>query len=182
MKFDVSIDTDELQREWSRGCLPKLRQGTKRALQRAIARGVAEAKARVPVSQNPKGTHLRDEIYGRLTGEVPGGIPAYEGEIVADKPYAKFVEGGTREHVVRPRSGKWSEKALTKAGFRPSQGRSNLLAWQGPGGEWHFAREVTIPAIPAHPFMGPAYLAAERSLEAELELAVQAAIDSFNSK
>lgn len=51
--------------------------------------------------------------------------------------YARALELGARAHTVRPV-------------------RKKVLAWKGSGGEWHFAREVHIPALAPRPFLRPA--------------------------
>ena len=164
VQFEVTIEgVEELDRAWRGTFLPRLAFGATQAVHAAVQAGVAVAKARVPVSANPRGTHLRDEITGGIVLGAGGeGGWTVVGEFVAGKPYAKFVEGGTRPHVIKPN-------------------RAHVLAWENPAQprDWHFALEVHHPGTQAHPFMGPAYFAAEQRLEAELEVAVASAAAAF---
>jgi hypothetical protein len=178
MKLSVEVEgLDELQREWSRAFLGKLRRGARQAVKRTVDRGVEVAKSHVNLGTKTEGTHLRDEIYGRVTGEVAGGIPAVEGELVADKFNAKLVEGGTAAHIIRPKTGAFgptNEGQSRKRGAKP-----HLLVFK-VNGQWVSKKEVHHPGTKPHPFMGPAHIAMEQRLEAELEKAVEAAVSSFN--
>jgi hypothetical protein len=178
MKFDVAIEgLDELQREWNRSFLPKLRRGVRVAVQRSVDRGVQVAKAHVNRSDKPSGSHLKDDIFGRVTGEVAGGIPAIEGEIVAPKPYAIYLENGTAPHIIRPKTGAFGP--LQEGQSRKRGAKPHLLVFK-VNGQWVSKKEVHHPGTAPHPFMGVAYIAVEQRLEAEVEKAVLAAVESFN--
>ena len=180
MNFEVSIEgIEELQREWRSTFVPRLGFGITQAVRSAMDAGVAVAKARVPVSNDPKGTHLREVIAGRIVSATGGGGGwTVTAEIIAPKRYAIFLEGGTAAHVIRPKSGAFgpmNEGQSRKRGAKP-----HLLVFKGADGKWISKQEVHHPGTKPHPFMGVAYFAAEQRLEAELAKAVQAAADAFN--
>lgn len=180
MRFEVSIEgADDLQRAWNQVFLARLRRGARQAVARSVARGAEVAKSHVNRSDKTEGTHLKDEIYGRVTGEVTGGIPAIEGEIVAPKEYAKFLEEGTAAHIIRPKSGAFGP--LNEGQSRKRGAKPHLLVFKGKDGKWVSKAEVHHPGTKPHPFMGVAYFAAEQRLEAELEKAIEAAVNAFNS-
>ena len=179
MKLEVTIEgLDELQREWKGTFLAKLRRGVRQAVQRTVDHGAKVAAAHVNRSDRTEGPHLKDVSYGRVTGAVAGGIPAIEGEIVAPKPYAVFLENGTAAHIIRPRTGMYSDPGPNKLVQRSKKVR--LLVFKGKDGQWVSAKEVHHPGTAPHPFMGVAYFASEQRLQAEVEKAIEAAVESFN--
>lgn len=74
-------------------------------------------------------------------------------DIVAPKPYALFVEGGTRPHEIRARD-PWT---------KPLQ-----FYWAAQG-RWFVGARVDHPGTRPYPFMGPAYDKAHAALVANLE-------------
>lgn len=139
------------------------------AVRTACVEGAAEA-IRVHTYKDRTGTLTRS-ITGELTFASRGKA---EGEIVAATPYAKYVEEGTRPHDIWPKAG-YGERGPLK----PGQGRRKLtdvgthrvmLRWYDDAGGVHFARMVHHPGSKPYPFMGPAYLKAERVLEREVDL------------
>jgi hypothetical protein len=104
-----------------------------------IIHGVAYAKAEVP----RKTANLARTIR-------PGRITADSGELVAggtqNVGYARYVEQGTRPHIIRPRN----KKALAWGGQRRLSG--SLRSGSKPD---HFATIVHHPGTKAHPFLVP---------------------------
>lgn len=187
MQFSVHIEgVEELDRAWRGTFVPRLAIGVTQAVQSAVNAGVEMAKARVPVSSKPRGTHLRDVITGRILGGEGGeGGFTVTGEVAAPAFYAKWVEEGTRAHDIRPKEG-----SSFKGPVRPSQSRRakddigttrTALRWFGSDGKFHFARVVHHPGTAPHPFMGPAYIAAEQRLHAQLDLAIENAAARFGA-
>lgn len=121
-----------------------LREGTRAAVLAAVKAGQAVAKAQP--FKNRTGA-LRDRLYATLVDTSDTNI---EGEIWASQPYASYVEEGTQPHVIAARNKKF-------------------LRWVDGGGT-HFAKSVMHPGSKSIPFMGPAYLTAERVLNARMEL------------
>ncbi len=157
-------------------------------LQRATAETKAELERSLARAAQTAATEGADEAkrgnFKDRTGELRRSIrpervvAAARGarwKIVAARPYAMFVEGGTRAHEI------WPKAANRLVGpLRPSQtrratgpgphehivGRGLALRWKA-GGTIHFARMVHHPGSKEHPFMGPAALKAERVLYRE---------------
>jgi hypothetical protein len=148
---------EEIDRAWKSEFVPHLRVACLRAAMAAANEGAALAKRLVPVSLVPRGSHLRDVIYARIVDVDEKGVTT---EIGAPKPYAIFVEQGTKPHTITAKSGK-------------------ALRWTGPDGAVHLAKSVHHPGTKPHPFMGPAYLKAERALPAVLETEIEAVIERF---
>lgn len=169
------LDTEPLVQKWLH-VRAAVRLGVRKAVSKGVEEGAQEARQNHPF-KNRTGD-LERSIVGRLTGNrtsvgasrgnnVPrdsdesldGGVDGAQfGEIVADMPYASFVENGTRPHLIVPKKGRW-------------------LAWENPDaqGDWHFARRVNHPGSRPYPFMGPAYLKCERVMVREIELGVELA-------
>ena len=95
---------------------------------------------------------LAASIRGRLTQKATG-------EIVASAEHASHVESGTRPHEIRARF-------------------ASALRWEDGDGV-HFARRVQHPGTRPQPFMGPAYLKAERVLVARGETLLAKAVRRF---
>jgi hypothetical protein len=128
-----------------------LADGIKLAVQNAVREGAQEARQ----------VHRYKDRSGNLTRSIRGTLVSYDrdgavGEIAADAKYASFVEEGTRPHVINARPGK-------------------TLRWESEDGSVHFARSVNHPGTRSQPFMGPAYLRAERVLEAGINAAIASA-------
>lgn len=112
-----------------------------------VIHGVANAKHLVPHKTRNLSRTIR-----------PGRITATSGELVAggtrNVGYARYVEQGTRPHVIRPKPGRVGRN-----------GRPAALAWGGArrltgtlrsGAQaTHFAREVHHPGTRAYPFLVP---------------------------
>lgn len=170
MGIDVKIDLSDLQRAAQRA--PSvLGAAAARVVKAACEEGAAEAR-RVHAYKDRTG-NLTKSIHGELTFATRGEA---EGEITAGgrkAPYAVFVEEGTKPHEIRPKLGRLEEGPLAPG---QSRGRANagksMLAWQGPGGDWRFAKRVKHQGTSPHPFMGPALLKAERVAERELDVIV----------
>ncbi len=146
--FDVRLDgEDDLRRAWSLA-LGQVSDGIRTGVQKGVDEGAAEARTRHRYTDRTG--NLTSKTSGRIITSTRGGA---EGEIVADAPYASFVEEGTRAHVIVPRRGQW-------------------LAWERPQGNWHFARQVNHPGSKPYPFMGIAYLKCEAVIVREIEVGV----------
>lgn len=129
-----------------------------------VIHGVANAKHLVPRKTSNLGRTIR-----------PGRITATSGELVAggtqNVGYARYVEQGTRPHVIRPKPGRVGRN-----------GRPAALAWGGnrrlsrslrSGAQaTHFAREVHHPGTRAHPYLVPGLQQAanEQGISAIVEL------------
>src|SRR6478609_9137725 len=104
-----------------------------------VIHGVAYAKAAVPRKTSNLGRTIR-----------PGRISATYGELIAggqrNVGYARFVEEGTRPHIIRPRT----KKALAWGGPRRLTG--SLRSGASPT---HFAKVVHHPGTKAHPYLVP---------------------------
>ena len=85
------------------------------------------AQERVPVKTN----HLRQSITTAVSDSPLTGM------VMVGAPYGRFIEYGTRPHVILPR-------------------RSNVLAFT-VGGSLVFAKKVNHPGTKAQPFMWPAF-------------------------
>jgi len=145
-----------LQREWQR-LKANVGQTMTDAVQSAVKEGADEARS----------THRYKDQTGNLTEKTTGRIitatfGSCEGEIIADTKYALFVSDGTKPHEIAAR-------------------RAVMLAWQQPQGDWHFAKKVQHPGTKADPFMGNAYLKAERVLLREIEVGIDKAARTFES-
>lgn len=104
-----------------------------------IVHGVAEAKHLVPRKTGNLGRSIR-----------PGRITATSGELIAGGVlrvgYARFVEQGTRPHIIRPRN----RKALAWGGSRRLSG--SLRSGSAPT---NFATLVHHPGTRAKPYLVP---------------------------
>ena len=144
--FEVHLDgEDDLRRAWS-AALGHVSDGIRAGVQKGVDEGAADARAHHRYTDRTG--NLTSKTTGRVITSTHGGA---EGEIVADAPYASFVEEGTKAHVILPRRGQW-------------------LAWERPQGDWHFARRVNHPGSKSYPFMGLAYLKCEAVILREIEI------------
>lgn len=156
--FGIEIEgLRELQDEWRSTGLPGVRRAMRKAVVEAIEQGAKVARSLVPVSDKPRGPHLRDRILSWIAKDDANEVA---GVINAGRAYASFVENGTRPHEIRPR-------------------RVSVLAWEGSDGEGHFAKVVHHPGTQPHPFMGPAFFKAEQVLEARLDDEIQRVLDAL---
>lgn len=109
-------------------------------------------------AQEARDTHQYKDRSGNLTASIDSkllvSVPdAAMGEMTAKAPYASHVEGGTEPHVILPKNGQFLKFNI--------------------GGRTVFARKVNHPGTKPHPFMGQAYLKAERVLRRDLEVGVE---------
>lgn len=192
MNVSVSLEDPRALADTWIGVKQAMAVGCIEAVFRGIEEAVDEAK-RTHRFQNQTGK-LEASIGGGLTKVTPTGAA---GEMHAGEDYASFVEGGTRAHVIRPKSapgiGPLDEgqsrmtrseakalKAYNRArGYGYAVG-ARVLSWVNGDGVRVFARVVHHPGTRPLPFMGPAFLKAERVGEREIKSAVpnaQKAID-----
>lgn len=143
-----------------------LEQGFRRARETLSADVASAVNTAI---QEGAGEALRVRSYKDQTGRLTRSIRAYmtevtdvsaTGTIVALMPYAKFVEEGTAPHEIVAKN-------------------AVALRWEDPGGV-HFARVVHHPGTKPYPFMGPAYLKAERVLEREVTVIFQNMAAAFD--
>jgi hypothetical protein len=137
-----------------------LEQDVKESMLEALQEAEKDAKA-TPFFKDSEwglgrpGPHLRDSIFFNQTS-------FNKGELVADRPYAKFVEAGTLPHAIVGRSG-------------------NFLRFEWRG-EMVMFRYVNHPGTEARPFMAHAADTGERVLRMALNSAVNASVARSNSK
>lgn len=132
-----------------------------------VIHAVAIAKHKVPRKTSNLGRTIR-----------PGRITANSGELMAGGSlqvgYARYVEQGTRPHIIRPKPGRVGRNgrpaALAWGGNRRLSG--SLRSGSSPT---HFAREVHHPGTKAHPYLVPAL---EEAAKTE---GVQAVVKIWNS-
>lgn len=153
--FSIDIDLSDLDRSWRDEAMPILDEGIATAVFAAVDEGAEEAR-RTHRYQNRTGT-LERETKG-IHGVSTHG--AAEGEIVADTPYASYVDGGTEPHEIVPRN-------------------AQALRWEDGEGA-HFAKRVQHPGTQPDGFMGRAYQKAERVLEREIENASRRVEEKLN--
>ena len=133
--------------------------------QRTLSRGInaAVAEACTAGANEARATHRYQDRTGKLTASIRAVLPSggagmltseNEGSIVATAPYASFVEGGTRRHDIKARR------------------VPNLIFWWPKVGAWFIGPKVDHPGTPPLPFMGQAYLKAERVLLAAIERSI----------
>jgi len=140
-----------LEEDWTEAMMHVV-HGCHTGVGAAVNEGVAEARSLHAYKDRTAG--LTRSTQASLVQDTPDGLGA-EAEMGAFAAYASFVENGTKPHVISARPG----------GF---------LRWEDSDGV-HYAKSVNHPGTRPAPFMGPAYLKAERVLERELELAVAGA-------
>lgn len=147
----ITIDLEpvfEAERRWDRA-VEELSNATRRAVDRAVKEGASEA---IQTRQYTDDTGLlTSRIRGYVEVSVPGGAV---GVIGALTDYASFVEGGTEPHEIRARNA------------------PNLI-FKARDGNWVVTKVVQHPGHPAFPFMGQAYLKAERVLIREIEVGIR---------
>lgn len=141
MSFSVTIEGLADIRGGLNEAWEELDRGCDRAVLAAVTEGAEQARDHHTYKRRTG--NLEDATQGHMTGHA-------EGEIVALQKYASFVEEGTKPHDIRPVKAK-------------------ALRWEDEGGGVHFAHLVHHPGGKPYPFMGPAYLKAERVLERVLE-------------
>ncbi|HSY22318.1 MAG TPA: hypothetical protein VK841_09400 [Polyangiaceae bacterium] len=143
--FDASLDLDDF---YARAAATEslIRHGLGPAAMDAAAEGAGEAIRVHHYQDRHPGTGLTSRIFAKMTARTGDSA---EAEIIADKPYAAYVENGTRPHVIEAK-------------------RAQALRWEDSGGGVHFAKRVNHPGTTPRPFMGPAYIHTEQILERNL--------------
>ena len=109
--------------------------------------GAAEASA--------KGTRLYTDGTGLLRQKTQGTASGITGKLTADTKYARFVESGTRPHVIAAKGGTLSFVA---------------------NGARRFAKVVNHPGTTARPFMAEAAVVGQTTLEYAAESFISDAI------
>ena len=110
--------------------------------------GAAEASA--------KGTRLYTDGTGLLRQKTQGTTSGITGKLTADTKYARFVESGTKPHVIAAKGG-------------------GMLSFVAAGGR-RFARSVNHPGTTARPFMAEAAVVGQVTLEYAAESFISDAI------
>ena len=172
MFFVSSIDTRELESGW-RDALDELSKGMATAVRNAATEGAAEART-VHTYKDQTGA-LTKSIKGELTESGRGYA---EGYIRAGDPKASWIEEGTAAHRILPKAGEGIgplPKGQSRRSSKDIGTHRTALRWRGADGTTHFARVVNHPGGKSYPFMGPAYLKAERVLTRDLEVAIEKA-------
>ena len=151
VQLDVRIDLSEFRVDALK-FQHRLSEGLTKAVWTATQEGAGLAIRTHPYKDRT-GTLTRS-IRATMLEQGPGHAT---GQIAALAKYASFVEEGTAPHDIEPKRA------------------DGYLAWENPEsqGDWHFAKLVHHPGTKAMPFMGPAYLKAERVLESQLGVAIE---------
>lgn len=169
--FDISIEGEaellRAQRQFAQGVW----RASRTAVNAACEAGVAEAKR--GRFKNNTGA-LRRTIHFVILREAADGV---EGEMRAPQDYASYVEEGTKAHDIWPKLGeegplRQGQSRRTRKDIAPRIGVA--LRWKGRDGRIHFAPMVHHPGGRPYPFMGPAYVTAERVLTARMEAEIAA--------
>lgn len=140
---------DEIAREFAEADRA-ISDGVRDGVRDAVTEGAAEARA----------THKYKDRSGALTGAISGRVlmsttGAAFGEMRASKEYASYVEGGTEPHIIEPRRAKMLRFVIN--------------------GRTVFASKVNHPGTKPFPFMGQAYLKAQRVLQSRIEVGIERA-------
>lgn len=145
----VSVDLSSF-RQQARRTVDALQDAALHAPRVAAQEGAAEAQ-KVGQFKDRTG-RLRSGIVARF---VRGSESSVTWQILSRAPYSKFVEQGTRPHVILPRNAKALRFVIN--------------------GQVIFAKKVNHPGSRPYPFMGPALMKAERVLYRELHIGVDKA-------
>lgn len=129
------VDLSNLAADLTRATGGSVAANTKALVASVTAQTEFLAQAYAPVRRG----QLRGSIHSYPVNGGMGGV------VVADAPYASFVEFGTGTRgefpgqmiIIRPRTAKF-------------------LRFQGRDGRWHYAKEVHSPGMAPRPFMRPA--------------------------
>lgn len=174
----VSLEgIEDLERDWS-DAQRELSEGLRRGVRMGVDEGATEARTRHNFKSRTgeADRHTR----GRMLGETHG---AAVGEIMCDVLYASFLSDGTKPHEIRPKEGHGFTGPLQRG---QSRRKSNDIGTHRVSLRWyddpsslsgvHFARVVRHPGTKPDPFMGLAFLKAERVVIREVDVAVERAI------
>jgi hypothetical protein len=105
-----------------------------------VIHSMGEEVARLAYAYAPKKTHELANSIRAIHGPM-------ESRVVAEAPYAAYVEFGTWSHnVISPRSGTYT--------IRPKNAK--VLRFKGSNGQTVFTQKVEHPGVKAQPFLGPA--------------------------
>lgn len=130
----------------------------RRGLERIAIRVAQEARNNAPVAKNQWGTgggkNLRQSINYTYDSSTGGYV------VRADKPYALYVDQGTKPHVILPRFKKF-------------------LAWRDPSGKWVYAKRVNHPGTKPTHFFTDAVENSKDFGNAEMEAAMIRIIRTF---
>lgn len=142
--FSASVDLSGFREQVER---------SRRAVKLGIARGVGKAAAEGAAEAKSVGRY-RDRT-GRLRSGIVARFLSDDGssvawEILSPAKYSKFIEYGTRPHVIRAKAGGFLRFVV--------------------GGRTVFAKQVNHPGTQPYPFGGPGLLKAERVLYREFDL------------
>lgn len=147
MSITVTLEgVEELERAWENAVIV-IQVGARNAVQRAVEEGAAEARAKHAFT-NRTG-ELEASIVGRMLGSESG-------------------EGSTIKHVGEIRAGKFYA-SWVEDGRGPITAKGKALRFE-IGGTVFFRKSVK--ASQPKPFMGIAYIKAERVLQREIEAAI----------
>ena len=125
------------------------------AATQAIKAAVSAAEA------SARGTRLYNDVSGALRQNTRGETSGITGRLSANTKYARWVENGTKPHVIAARGG-------------------GLLSFVA-NGQRVFARRVNHPGTAARPFMAQAAVVGQTTLEYAAESFVGSAISRFGS-
>lgn len=151
MGITVRIEgLDECRAAWSDG-VRELGGDIRRGVSEACKVGKRQLRADAPV----KSGDLRRSIRGGLTSSQ---ALSAEGEVVAEAPYASYVEEGTEPHTILPRN-------------------ASALRFE-VGGKTVFAKSVNHPGTKPNDFVSRSEELASITLDRELD----AAISRFESE
>lgn len=144
--------------------LERAAEQSDRELQKGVLRAVTDATSEG--AQEARSTHVYQDRTGDLTRStkgrvIGGGGGDVDGEIVADMPYASFVDGGTEPHEIHAKNG---PNLKFKVGDR-----------------WVSTPVVHHPGTRADAFMGRALQKAERVLLREGEVAAEIVVKIMES-
>ena len=154
--FTVTFEgLDELEHRWE-DAQRDLHSDLHTVVNHAVHAGAAEARDHHTFVN--RSYVLEDSIEGRILSSSAGRT---EGEMVAEAPYASYVENGTRPHTIRA--------------------RGTALRWMD-GDRPVFAKVVQHPGSKAYPFMRRAAKLAERLLQRGAGAAVTLLVSRMNRR
>ena len=140
--------------------------GALKAARKAAQEGAAHAKAMGRFKDRTG--NLRNHIHAKFES---GNSSSARWSIVAPEKYAKFVEWGTKPHIIRPKAQNGFIGPTLRGQTRRSRGGAGAVRHSlvfTVDGKKIFARLVHHPGAPAHPFMAYALRKAETVLWREL--------------
>lgn len=144
--------------------LERAAEQSDRELQKGVLRAVTDATSEG--AEEARSTHRYQDRTGDLTRStvgrvIGGGGGDVDGEIVAAKDYASFVDGGTEPHEIHAKG-------------------DGVLKFK-IGGQWVSKKSVQHPGTAPDAFMGRALQKAERVLLREGEVAADVVVKIMES-